>query len=144
MEETDTTTPNLKLDAADKLSGKIKVKDNKVIEVTDGEGLILLSNVKPEYYVDYEIELITTTGWDLTQPVALNGTSYKFLDWVMKPILMKECLGLDQEPQATLCILIATSSSSLMCFRQKQNLEQSHFVFQKAHLPCRNPCWQES
>lgn len=56
VEETDTTTPNLTLDAADKLSGKIKVKDNKVIEVTDGEGLILLSNVKPEYYVDYEIE----------------------------------------------------------------------------------------
>ena len=32
VEETDTTTPNLTLDAADKLSGKIKVKDNKVIE----------------------------------------------------------------------------------------------------------------
>ena len=45
---------------------RINVKDNK-IEVTDGEGLILLSNVKPEDYADYAIELITTTGWDLTE-----------------------------------------------------------------------------
>ncbi len=101
VEETDTTTPNLTLDAADKLSGKIKVKDNKVIEVTDGEGLILLSNVKPEYYVDYEIELITTTGWDLTKPVKvggktstdgttdISGTEYSFLG-----------LGSDDNPYA--------------------------------------------
>ena len=54
--EADTTKPSLTLEAADKLSGKLKVSDNtsesgtKTIEVTDGEGLIMLSNVKPEYY----------------------------------------------------------------------------------------------
>lgn len=75
VEKTDTTTPNLTLEEANKLSEKINVKDNKVIEVKDGDGLILLSNVKPEYYVDYEIELITTTGWDLTKPVKVGGTT---------------------------------------------------------------------
>lgn len=65
VEETDTTTPTLRLDAAGELSDKINVKGNK-IEVTDGEGLILLSNVKPEYYANCEVELITTSGWDLT------------------------------------------------------------------------------
>lgn len=100
VEETDTTTPNLTLDAADQLSGKINVKDNK-IEVTDGEGLILLSNVKPEDYADYAIELITTTGWDLTKPVKvggktstdgttdISGTEYSFLG-----------LGSDDNPYA--------------------------------------------
>lgn len=75
VEKTDTTTPNLTLEEANKLSEKINVKDNKVIEVKDGDGLILLSNVKPKYYVDYEIELITTTGWDLTKPVKVGGTT---------------------------------------------------------------------
>lgn len=100
VENTDTTTPILKLDAADQLSGKINVKDNK-IEVTDGEGLILLSNVKPEDYADYAIELITTTGWDLTKPVKvggktstdgttdISGTEYSFLG-----------LGSDDNPYA--------------------------------------------
>lgn len=100
VEKTDTTTPNLTLDAADQLSGKINVKDNK-IEVTDGEGLILLSNVKPEDYADYAIELITTTGWDLTKPVKvggktstdgttdISGTEYSFLG-----------LGSDDNPYA--------------------------------------------
>ena len=110
VEETDTTTPNLTLDAADKLSGKIKVKDNKVIEVTDGEGLILLSNVKPEYYVDYEIELITTTGWDLTQPVTLNGISYKFLGLGEENHPYKGSFELDQGTAATQ-YSIATSRS---------------------------------
>ena len=110
VEETDTTTPNLTLDAADKLSGKIKVKDNKVIEVTDGEGLILLSNVKPEYYVDYEIELITTTGWDLTQPVTLNGISYKFLGLGEENQTYKGSFELDQGTAATQ-YSIATSRS---------------------------------
>lgn len=110
VEETDTTTPNLTLDAADKLSGKIKVKDNKVIEVTDGEGLILLSNVKPEYYVDYEIELITTTGWDLTQPLTLNGISYKFLGLGEENHPYKGSFELDQGTAATQ-YSIATSRS---------------------------------
>ena len=73
--EADTTTPSLKLDAAVQLSGKLKVIDNtsgdgtKTIEVTDGEGLIMLSNVKPEDYKNCTIKLVTTSGWNLTKPV---------------------------------------------------------------------------
>lgn len=66
----------LSLAQADNLSEKITVKDgNKIIEVTDGDGLILLSNVKPEEYQDYTIKLITTVGWDLTSPVTVGGTN---------------------------------------------------------------------
>lgn len=110
VEKTDTTTPNLTLEEANKLSKKINVKDNKVIEVTDGDGLILLSNVKPEYYVDYEIELITTTGWDLTQPVTLNGISYKFLGLGEENHPYKGSFELDQGTAATQ-YSIATSRS---------------------------------
>lgn len=73
--EADTTTPSLTLDAADQLSGKLKVSDNtsedgtKTIEVTDGEGLIMLSNVNPEEYKNCTIKLVTTSGWNLTKPV---------------------------------------------------------------------------
>lgn len=50
-----------------------EASSSKIINVTDGEGLILLSNVKPEYYADYEVKLITTSGWDLTKPVKVGG-----------------------------------------------------------------------
>ena len=73
VENTDTTTPSLKLEEADKLSENITVKENSVIEVKDREGLILLSNVKPKEYANYEVKLITTTGWDLTKPVKVGG-----------------------------------------------------------------------
>lgn len=66
----------LSLTQADNLSEKITVKDDdKIIEVTDGDGLILLSNVKPKEYQDYTIKLITTAGWDLTSPVTVGGTN---------------------------------------------------------------------
>lgn len=121
VENTDTTTPILKLDAADQLSGKINVKDNK-IEVTDGEGLILLSNVKPEDYADYAIELITTTGWDLTKPVKvggktstdgttdISGTEYSFLGLGSDDNPYAGTFRLDQETAATQ-YSIATSRS---------------------------------
>ena len=109
VEETDTTTPTLRLDAAGELSDKINVKGNK-IEVTDGEGLILLSNVKPEYYANCEVELITTSGWDLTQPVALKGTSYKFLGLGDETNPYEGVFGLDHGTAATQ-YSIATSRS---------------------------------
>ena len=109
VEETDTTTPTLMLDAAGELSDKINVKGNK-IEVTDGEGLILLSNVKPEYYANCEVELITTSGWDLTQPVALKGTSYKFLGLGDETNPYEGVFGLDHGTAATQ-YSIATSRS---------------------------------
>lgn len=66
----------LSLTQADNLSEKITVKDDdKIIEVTDGDGLILLSNVKPKEYQDYTIKLITTAGWDLTSSVTVGGTN---------------------------------------------------------------------
>ena len=78
-EAADSQKPSLTLAAADTLSEKLKVND-KTIEVKDGEGLILLSNVKPEeYYTGYTIQLITTSGWDLTQPLTLSGSTYSFL-----------------------------------------------------------------
>ena len=78
VENTDTTTPNLMLDQADKLSENITVKksdSNTIIEVKDGDGLILLSNVKPEEYANCEVKLITTSGWNLTKPVNVGGTT---------------------------------------------------------------------
>lgn len=66
----------LSLTQADNLSEKITVKDDeKIIEVTDGDGLILLSNVKPKEYQDYTIKLITTAGWDLTSSVTVGETN---------------------------------------------------------------------
>lgn len=109
VEETDTTTPTLTLDAAGELSDKINVKGNK-IEATDGEGLILLSNVKPKYYANCEVELITTSGWDLTQPVALKGTSYKFLGLGDETNPYEGVFGLDHGTAATQ-YSIATSRS---------------------------------
>ncbi len=78
-EAADSQKPSLTLTAADKLSEKLNVKGN-IIEVTDGDGLILLSNVYPEkYYTGYTIQLITTSGWDLTQQLTLPGSTYSFL-----------------------------------------------------------------
>ena len=73
----DAQEAKLTLAAADKLSTNLNVKNNTV-EVTGGEGLILLSNVKPEDYKGSTIKLITTSGWDLTSPVTPKGTSYSF------------------------------------------------------------------
>ena len=74
-ETTYTQSPALSLMQADGLSEKITVKENKLIEATDGEGLILLSNVEPKEYQDYTIKLIAITGWDLTKTVTVNNTA---------------------------------------------------------------------
>ena len=138
VEKTDTTTPNLTLEEANKLSKKINVKDNKVIEVTDGDGLILLSNVKPEYYVDYEIELITTTGWDLTQPVALNGTSYKFLGLGDETNPDEGVFGLDQGTAATQ-YSIATSRSLFNALSTKAKLGTIPFCISESTPSMQEP-----
>ena len=74
-ESTYAQSPALSLMQADGLSEKITVKENKLIEATDGEGLILLSNVEPKEYQDYTIKLIAITGWDLTKTVTVNNTA---------------------------------------------------------------------
>lgn len=109
-QESDAESPSLSLEDAAKLSKKLKVKDNQTVEVTDGEGLILLSNVSPAQYQKYTIQLITTTGWDLTQPVTLNGISYKFLGLGDEKHPYKGRFELDQGTAATQ-YSIATSRS---------------------------------
>ena len=108
--ESDAESPSLSLEVAAELSGKLNVKDNQTVEVTDGEGLILLSNVSPAEYQEYNIQLITTTGWDLTQPVTLNGISYKFLGLGDENHPYKGSFELDQGTAATQ-YSIATSRS---------------------------------
>ncbi len=119
VEKTDTTTPRLTLEQADALSGNLNInKDSggKIINVTNGDGLILLSNVKPEYYADYEVKLITTTGWDLTKPVKVGGTTeiagteYSFLGLGSDDNPYAGTFGLDQGTAATQ-YSIATSRS---------------------------------
>ena len=59
---------------------KLKVDaTTQTITVTDGIGLILLSNVKPSEYKEYTINLVTTSGWDLTGTAEVAGTAYSFL-----------------------------------------------------------------
>ena len=110
VENTDTTTPNLTLDQADKLSENITVKksdSNTIIEVKYGEGLILLSNVKPEEYANCEVKLITTSGWDLTKPVKVGGTTevagkeYSFLGLGNDGYPYAGMFGLDNSTAAT-------------------------------------------
>lgn len=78
-------TPTLTLGDAAQLAqedgaakDKLKV-DETTITVTDGIGLILLSNVKPSQYKEYTINLVTTSGWDLTGTAEIAGTAYSFL-----------------------------------------------------------------
>ena len=80
-ESTDGQTPSLKLTEAAKLSDKLNVNEsNKLINVTDGDGLILLSNVDPSDYKDYTINLITAgVGWDVTKRAKVGNGIYYFL-----------------------------------------------------------------
>lgn len=80
-------TPTLTLKKAAQLAqsdeaakDKLKVDaTTQTITVTDGIGLILLSNVKPSEYKEYTINLVTTSGWDLTGTAEVAGTAYSFL-----------------------------------------------------------------
>lgn len=80
-------TPTLTLEQAAQLAqddktakDKLKVDTNTgTITVTDGIGLILLSNVKPSEYKEYTINLVTTSGWDLTGTAEIKGQTYSFL-----------------------------------------------------------------
>ena len=80
-EDADNQNTSLTLEEAEKLSDNLKVVEKtKTIQVKDGTGLILLSNVAPEAYCsDYTINLITTNGWDVTKSVSLENKTYKFL-----------------------------------------------------------------
>lgn len=141
VENTDTTTPSLKLEEADGLSDKLNIDEasgSKIINVTDGEGLILLSNVKPEDYANYEVKLITTSGWDLTQPVALNGTSYKFLGLGDETNPYEGVFGLDQGTAATQ-YSIATSRSLFNVLSTKAKLGTIPFCISESTPSMQEP-----
>ena len=79
-------TPMLTLEKAAQLAQNEAAKDKLKVDastgtitVTDGIGLILLSNVKPLEYKEKAINLVTTSGWDLTGTVEIEGKTYSFL-----------------------------------------------------------------
>lgn len=96
----DIQSASLTLNNALQLSDKLKM-ENDSIRVTDGEGLILLSNVQPQDYQNKKIELITTAGWDVTQPVTVNKTSYSFLGLGNENYPYKGTFELDKATSAT-------------------------------------------
>ena len=130
--ESDAGSPSLRLDKADELSGKLKVdRGTKTVEVTDGEGLILLSNVFPKEYSAYTIRLITTTGWDLIQPLTLNGTSYNFLGLGDEENPYEGKFELDQGTAATQ-YSIASSRSLFNALSTKAKLEKIPFCISES------------
>ena len=75
----DSRAPGLSLTDAINLSDYLTL-DNKIINVKEGTGLILLSNVRPaDYCSGYTINLITTVGWNVTKSVEIEGKTYEFL-----------------------------------------------------------------
>ena len=75
----DVDAPSLTLEAAVSMSSnKLTVSDQE-IRVNDGIGLLLLSNVIPADYKNKVINLVTTSGWDVTKPVKVGGKEYSFL-----------------------------------------------------------------
>ena len=150
VEKTDTTTPSLTLEEADKLSENITVKENSVIEVKDREGLILLSNVKPKEYANYEVKLITTTGWDLTKPVKVGGktgtdgttevagTEYSFLGLGSDGNPYAGTFGLDQGTAATQ-YSITTSRSLFNALSTKAKLGTIPFCISESTPSMQEP-----
>lgn len=136
--ESNAESPSLRLEVAAELSGKLNVKGNQTVEVTDGEGLILLSNVSPAEYQEYNIQLITTTGWDLTQPVTLNGISYKFLGLGDENHPYKGRFELDQGTAATQ-YSIATSRSLFNALSTNANLGTIPFCISESTPSMQEP-----
>ena len=87
----DAQNPSLTLKEACDLQANALSVSNDVINVTDGTGLILLSNVTPGEYQLKRINLITNTGWDVTKTFSDSdsGSTYSFLG-----------LGSDEYPYA--------------------------------------------
>lgn len=84
----DTQSPTLTLEQAINLANlyyenssegienpPISRDDQSILNIYNGEGLILLSNVVPKDYADKTLNLITTTSWDLTGVMTITETS---------------------------------------------------------------------
>lgn len=137
--EADAGSPSLSLDKADELSENLKVdQENHTVEVTDGEGLILLSNVYPAQYSTYTIRLITTTGWDLTQPLPLNGTNYNFLGLGDEASPYEGAFGLDQKTAAKQ-YSIATSRALFNVLSTKARLDKLPFCISENAVSMQEP-----
>lgn len=135
--EAEAGSPSLTLKNADELSDKLNVKGNTV-EVTNGEGLILLSNVYPAEYSTYTIRLITTTGWDLTQPLPLNDTSYSFLGLGDEKNPYEGTFKLDEKTAATQ-YSIATSRSLFNALSTKATLGKLPFCISEKAVSMQEP-----
>lgn len=80
--ESSITSPSLTLDQARNYTvtkGNVEVKvlelSNDILTVDGAAGLILLSNIQPQYYSGLSITLKTTSaGWDVTQPQVYTYT----------------------------------------------------------------------
>lgn len=79
--EDDSQASGLLLTEAINLSENLTLdKNSNIINVKDGKGLILLSNVRPtDYCSGYTINLVTTGGWNVTKSVEIAGKTYEFL-----------------------------------------------------------------
>ena len=75
----DVDAPSLTLEEAANMSSNMLIVNDQGIQVKDGTGLLLLSNVIPADYKDKVINLVTTSGWDVTKPVTVGGNEYSFL-----------------------------------------------------------------
>ena len=75
----DVDAPSLTLKEAANMSSNMLIANDQEIQVNDGTGLILLSNVTPAAYNDKVINLVTTSGWDVTKSVTVDGKGYSFL-----------------------------------------------------------------
>lgn len=135
--EADAYSPSLRLGDAAALSDKLNVNENTV-EVKDGDGLILLSNVFPAEYSKYTIRLITTTGWDLTQPLTLNSTSYSFLGLGDETNPYEGSFGLD-EGTAARQYSIATSRSLFNVLSTKAKLGKLPFCISEKAVSMQEP-----
>ena len=71
--------PSLTLEEASNMSSNMLIVNDQGIQVKDGTGLLLLSNVIPADYKDKVINLVTTSGWDVTKSVTVDGKEYSFL-----------------------------------------------------------------
>ena len=137
--ESDADSPSLSLEQAAKLSEKLKVdQGTNTVEVTNGEGLILLSNVFPKEYSTYTIRLITTTGWDLTQPLPLNGTNYNFLGLGDENSPYEGAFELDQGTAAKQ-YSIATSRSLFNVLSTKARLDKLPFCISENAVSMQEP-----
>ena len=142
-------TPTLTLDGAvelakyDEAKDKLKVDANtKTITVTDGIGLILLSNVKPSAYKEYTINLVTTSGWDLTGTAEIDKKTYSFLGLGDDANPYEGNFKFDKETVAQK-FSITTTKALFQALSTKAKLDSISFSISKTVFSTRKPLLAE-